>query len=194
MKIQLKFAVIAMIATALAFTACNGDSGDDPVIHAIGDAYGGGKVAYILVPGDPGYDAAVQHGLIAATADQEDSGIIWAISAYQSTEVTGTLTTLGSGSANTDKIIAQNGAGSTYAAGLARAYNGGGYNDWYLPSKDELNKLYLNRVAIGGFAVDYYWSSSESLASYAWLQNFTNGLQLDTNKSSTLYVRAVRAF
>ena len=67
--------------------------------------------------------------------------------------------------------ILQSGAGITYAAGLARAYNGGVYTDWYLPSKDELNKLYLNKVVIGGFAGGFpdgfYWSSSEDSSTTA---------------------------
>jgi hypothetical protein len=57
-------------------------------------------------------------------------------------------------------ILLQGGTATSYAAGLARAYSGGGYNDWYLPSKDELNKLYLNQVTIGGFADATYWSST----------------------------------
>jgi hypothetical protein len=174
-------ALISVIFTLLLLTGCptGGGSGSTTTTatsgnHAIGDTYGGGIVAYILVSGDPGYDPAVQHGLIAATSDQS-TGIIWAIAAYQSTSVTGTLTTLGSGSTNTDKIIAQNGAGTTYAAGLAHAYKGGGFNDWYLPSKDELNKLYFNKVSIGNFAAGYYWSSSESNANASVGQDFSDG-------------------
>jgi len=162
----------------------------------IGDSYGGGKVAYLLVSGDPGYDANVQHGLIAATADQSP-GIIWAVTAYQSTSVPGTLTTLGSGAANTDKIITQNGGvANTYAAGVARGYNGGGYNDWYLPSKDELYKLYLNQGTIGNFTTSHvYWSSSESNlgGSYAFAQVF-DSYQPSYAKTDGCGVRAVRAF
>ena len=70
----------------------------------------------------------------------------------------------------------------------------GGYSDWYLPSKDELNKLYINRVAIGGFANNAYWSSTENDNFNAWLQDFFNGGQDYNGKFSTYYVRAVRAF
>jgi len=173
-----------------------------PPLVAIGDAYLGGIVAYILQAGDPGYDAGTQHGLIAATVDQSQStsGIIWAIPLYQSTAVTGTDIILGSGSANTDKIIAQNGVGSTYAAGLAREYTDGVYHDWYLPSLNELIKLYDNRVAIGNFALfDEYWSSSESGANKAWSYRFWDASQLSDGKNLDggmfyVYVRAVRSF
>ena len=92
------------------------------------------------------------------------------------------------------RIIAQNGAGATYAAGLARAHAGGSYSDWYLPSKAELNKLWLNRVAIGGFASAHCWSSSEYNADVAWDQYFVVGDQGSHNKYATSRVRAVRAF
>ena len=139
------------------------------LVLAIGIPYQGGVVGYIFQSGDPGYVAGQTHGLIAALTDQ-GSAAVWALPAYQSTAVGTTGTTLGTGSANTTAIIAQNGAG-TYAASLAQAYTGGGFNDWYLPSMDELNQLYLHRAAInatavanGGtaFAAAYYWSSSRA--------------------------------
>jgi hypothetical protein len=69
----------------------------------------------------------------------------------------------------------------------------GGYSDWYLPSKDELNQLYINRFAIGGFAYGY-WSSTVSSTNFAWLQYFDGGFQTSNNKVIGYGVRAVRAF
>ncbi len=165
---------------------------------AIGVPYQGGVIAYIYQFGDPGFIPFQTHGLIAATADQ---GLAagWALSAYKSTAVPGgTGTALGTGLVNTFNIIAQHGEVTSYAAGLAWAYNGGGYTNWYLPSKDELNKLYLNRAVIGGFISNWYSSSSEHDASWAWQQFFGNGNGTGTQaiglKSDRGWVRAVRSF
>jgi len=158
----------------------------------IGQSYFGGKVTYILQSGDPGYDANVQHGLIAATADQS-RGIRWSNGTSVATGAT--ATELGTGFANTNLIIAVQGATATsYAAGLARAYNGGGYADWYLPSQDELNKLYLSKAAIGGFASGAYWTSSEYEASTADNQYFNDGHTDGDAKDRAYRVRAVRVF
>jgi len=102
---------------------------------------------------------------------------------------------LGTGQANTTAIVNVQGAGS-YAAQLCNDLVLGGYSDWYLPSKDELNKLYLNKVAIGGFGSiqDWYWSSSEANLYDAWYQIFASGGQAPNNKNNYRRVRAVRAF
>ena len=156
----------------------------------IGDSYRGGKVAYILQVGDPGYVAAEAHGLIAAPGDQS-TGIQWYNGSYTTTGATATA--LGTGNDNTATIVASQGAGS-YAAKLCSDLVLGGYSDWFLPSKDELNKLYINRVAIGGFANDNYWSSSEAGLNGAWKQHFSTGMQGSLYKNNDYYVRSVRAF
>jgi hypothetical protein len=160
----------------------------------IGQTYQGGIVAYILGELDPGYDANVQHGLIAATSYQS-SGITWSNGGtYTTTGATGTA--IGTGLANTNAIIASQGPTATsYAAALARAYKGGGYTDWYLPSNDELAKLYaMKLLGFGGFTNNDYWSSTEINSSSAWGRWFGNGSAQYDDKNYSAYVRAIRAF
>ena len=161
-------------------------------LYKIGDTALGGKIAYILQQGDSGFDANMQHGLVAAISDQT-SAIRWNNGTNKTTGAKGIV--IGTGFANTNSIISAQGETTTsYAAGLARAYKGGGYDDWFLPSKDELNKLYINKLIIGGFANNNYWSSSEQDFDFAFKRNFINGDQNFNTKVNVFYVRAIRSF
>jgi antitoxin component YwqK of YwqJK toxin-antitoxin module len=68
-----------------------------------------------------------------------------------------------------------------------------GFSDWRLPTKEELNMMYLQKSTIGGFANYYYWSSTEVGNGNAWRQGFGNGQQYGASNGAGR-VRAVRAF
>ena len=157
----------------------------------LGATYGGGKIFYIFQPGDPGYVAGESHGLIAAVSDQTPSQ--WGC---WGTNIGGLSELLGAGVTNTNVIIANCGQ-ADIAAKRAIAVTDGGYTDWYLPSKNELYQLYLNRSVVGGFLTNVYWSSSQaswSQSTDAYYQNFTNGGIGLYDKTTTIGVRAIRKF
>ena len=113
----------------------------------------------------------------------------------------GTQTGIGTGTMNTEIIVSKASNSRTpNAATLCNDYTCDGYDDWFLPSKDELHMMYTNlhKAGLGGFAGynGYYWSSSEgsSNSSYAWKQGFSNGTQNIDTRNSGYRVRPVRAF
>jgi len=177
----------------------NTTAGDSGFTHYIGELYGGGIIVSVWKT------EGVEHGLIAALTDQS-TALIWTTAAYQSTIVPGDATSPTDGLSNSNAIVAQAGAGTTYAAGLCRAYSAtgdGGLYDWYLPSNWELNQCYnaafvINTIlgATNGFQFDYsyYWSSTESNFINAWSLYFPSNFLSDSNKSNTYRVRAVRRY
>ncbi|MHC6202975.1 Lcl C-terminal domain-containing protein [Breznakiellaceae bacterium SP9] len=116
-----------------------------------------------------------------------------------STNVTTDVAT-GTGKQNTRAIAAAlENQGEIGAALLCVDLEIGGYKDWFLPSKAELNLIYRNLVLknLGSFKSEWYWSSSQGDNSSAWVQRFSDGVQYysyDGNKRNTRSVRAVRAF
>jgi hypothetical protein len=165
--------------------------------HAIGDSYGGGIVFFV-------YDGG-QHGLIVATEDQS-TGIRWYGGSYTNTGAK--ADGIGAGLKNTAIIIANQRPVEVevevdvepFAATVCNEYSvtvdGVTYGDWYLPSKYELNLLYLQRIAVGTSLIHHYWSSTEYDINRAWHHRFSdNNQNVGNNKAYTvLYVRAIRAF
>ena len=72
----------------------------------------------------------------------------------------------------------------------------GGYSDWYLPSKDELNQIYINlhKEGLGNFDDAFHWSSTENSTNHAWGRDFDTGNPVIANKSVNQHVRAIRVF
>jgi hypothetical protein len=158
--------------------------------YSLGDiGPGGGIVFYkdLTQPAGMQYMEAAPNTWSGGSADPR---IAWCNNT--STDITGAVGTLiGTGAANTAAML----GGCTSGAGVsARNYDGGGLNDWFLPSLDELDQLYLQRDVVGGFVTSYYWSSSQQFASFAWVCLFSSGVTTNATKDYEAYVRPVRAF
>jgi hypothetical protein len=191
LRAQLHFITTLMICFCLTVTAC--DTGKENnnnnllllagvKTYAIGDT-GPSGVGIVFYVNDRGL-----HGLEVAPVDQS-TGEAW--SNITGTAIGTTGLAIGTGSDNTDAIIGQGGH-TAGAALICRNYRATEEGDWFLPSKDELDAIWDNGV--GGFAGDYYWSSSEAGANAAWSQYFGDGSQYDDGKGAYYRVRAVRDF
>jgi hypothetical protein len=161
----------------------------------IGALIGGGIVVAVF------NDAGVNKALVASLTNLS-TGVPWTITAFQTTLIGATAQSFYDGLTNTNAIIAQTllPASTSYAAGIARLFAGGGFSDWYLPSVWELNMCYnsaaiINKIlgATNGFVNVNYWSSTEFSANNATTRSFSLATQSSFAKSSgAIYVRAVR--
>ena len=166
---------------------------------ALLDTFGGGIIVYYLQPGDPGYTAPDTNGLIVypqvlTTAPWGCTGV----------RTGATAQVIGSGSSNTSTIISECTADGI-AAKVCADLDAGGYTDWYLPSKDELNKVYLQRANLSFLNnTAGYWSSSETesdeqssfmYTAYGQLFAQTQNLSVaSVSKDVPYYVIAMRSF
>ena len=104
------------------------------------------------------------------------------------------LNRVGTGSVNTAAMKAACTSGAAYSA---TAYVSSPVKtDWFLGSEGEMMLMYTNlrQAGVGGFADNYYWSSTEYSSTIAWFQFFLSGYQDASSKGDTYLVRAVRAF
>jgi hypothetical protein len=186
----LAFLLITTVSVKAQFTAVPIAGVQKSPGHYIGEKYGGGIVFFIYDKGE--------HGLIAATADQS-TWIYWNNGTQRTTGATGDG--LGAGAMNTAMIVATQIADNpkgNFGAKLCADYSVTDgdilYGDWYLPSKYELNLLFLQKDVVGGFTLEYYSSSTEFGSSSAWSQQFSFGDQFEFFKGNPNHIRAIRSF
>jgi hypothetical protein len=147
-----------------------------------------------------------------ATAANKNTSVNPANGITADTNPNNTITGIGLGFINSNNIVAQ-GNGLTTAAGKARAYTGGGLNDWYLPTYGEITQLckYVSgqvgtpdstrcagiASSVFGLATGSYWTSSERNSGNAWLLNFNPTYSIADYtqvKDANINVRPIRAF
>ena len=172
--------------------------GGGALAYSIGDiGPGGGRV--FITPATAGNSTGLYFEAAPFAAEATATWCGSSTSNMLDTLVGASGTAIGSGASNTATADAACVTDSG-AIQIAADYSNNGFSDWFLPSQDELNELYLNKNSLGGFSEASYWSSSEDLVQPdgAFLQMLTDGFQyghwFGTGKFDPHVVRPVRSF
>jgi hypothetical protein len=159
---------------------------------AAGISYLGGKVAYLFVPGDAGYIAGQKHGFIIMN---HPMGIQVPFTPTGS-NLYFTSMNFGTGMNNTQILNNATGAGATAAKSIYGVLYDG-YNDWYIPSYNEWNKIAPGWSSLG-LADGIYHSSSEQSSMYFFtMQIYNSGTSYQSRsdgKSGLYGVIGIRNF
>jgi hypothetical protein len=193
------------LTVATATVTLTGTTCDGIFTCQVGDTGpGGGKIFYIATgfftqvgatgsmctTGCKYLEAAPSTGVNAWT----DGAYVWSGNTNTLIGASAQRTAIGTGFANTLAIVGQSSGGETTnrAGTISRAYRGpNNLSDWYLPSKDELNQLNLEKTTVGGFVSGIYWSSSERTSDSTWAHG---GGPFTPAKNNSNYARPIRAF
>lgn len=149
-----------------------------------GKIYQGGYIFYL--------NTADGSGMVAALKDIQQT--VWGCNGIQIFEHSEAL---GSGQKNTLGIISQCSPPPENAAHLCETLVMDGFDDWYLPSKDEAGLMHTNMAKVGQFVwAEYYWTSTQWgwSSSMAWTYRISDGVWNQYTKNSILRVRPVRTF
>lgn len=194
----MKKIILILMSISIAYSCSNDDdtTTNEPLTFEIGDSHEGGFIFYL--------DATGEHGLIASEADLGEAG--WGCKG-NTTPIAQDLS-IGSGSSNTLFIVTAC-SEPDIAAKICADLNLNGFDDWFLPSSDELEQLYLQRDVVGGFDEaegSIYVSSSEFypvetgqhlncwVHDFGTVQIIPGSRKLNSNKDYPFKVRAIRAF
>jgi hypothetical protein len=156
-------------------------------IYQIGDNGPAGGIVFYITNGG-------LSGMEVAPVNTGSNSIIWGCYGIDITGAYGTA--IGTGAANTAAIVSGCGLSNT-AAKVADDYVFNGYTDWYLPSQDELNMLYLQRYVVAGFINNFTWSSTQVDINASWALYYdtsTNAYQGPAGKDSYRMVLPIRTF
>ncbi len=176
-------------------TGATGPSGSGGFVHFIGEPYGGGVVFDVWKD-----TLGVEHGLVV---DATDLSAAYAWSNVTATLIGASAQSVWDGLSNSNAVMAQAGHSSS-AALLCYNSTNGGQSDWYLPSIQELNKIWANYVDVGRtlsqisgatqFAAERYWSSTEYSTTSIFYFHYLTAVITNDSKGRIFHVRAVRAY